>query len=88
MTEILVAIITGGLALVGVIYTNMQSNKRIEQQLQTAQAVTDVKIDNLREEVKKHNDFGSRIPILEEKINQVEGRMHQVEEDLRDLKNV
>ena len=81
MESIIVALISGGLALIGVIFTNAQGNRRIEQQLQTAQAVTDVKIDNLREEVKKHNDFGSRIPVLEE-------RLHQVEEDIKDLKNV
>ena len=81
MESIIVALISGGLALIGVIFTNAQGNRRIEQQLQTAQAVTDVKIDSLREEVKKHNDFGSRIPVLEE-------RLHQVEEDIKDLKNV
>ena len=81
MNEILVAVITGGLALVGVIITNMQSNKRVEAQLQTAQAVTDVKIDNLREEVKKHNDFGSRIPVIEQ-------RLMQVEEEIKELRTV
>lgn len=81
MESILVAIITGGLALIGVIITNMSSNRKIEQQLQTAQAVTDVKIDNLREEVKKHNDFASKIPVIEQ-------RLTQVEEDIKDLRNV
>ena len=81
MESILVAIITGGLALIGVIVTNMSSNRKIEQQLQTAQAVTDVKIDNLREEVKKHNDFASKIPVIEQ-------RLTQVEEDIKDLRNV
>lgn len=81
MNEILVAVITGGLALVGVIITNMQSNKRVEAQLQTAQAVTDVKIDNLREEVKKHNGFGSRIPVIEQ-------RLTQVEDEIKELKSV
>lgn len=81
MNEILVAVITGGLALVGVIITNMQSNKRVEAQLQTAQAVTDVKIDNLREEVKKHNDFGSRIPVIEQ-------RLSQVEDEIKELRSV
>lgn len=81
MESIIVALITGGLALIGVIFTNSQSNRKIEQQLQTAQAVTDVKIDNLREEVKKHNDFANRIPVMEQ-------RLTQVEEDIKDLKNV
>jgi type II secretory pathway pseudopilin PulG len=81
MESIIVAIITGGLALIGVIFSNAQSNRKIEQQLQTAQAVTDVKIDNLREEVKKHNDFACKIPVIEQ-------RLTQVEEDIKDLRNV
>lgn len=81
MESIIVAIISGGLALIGVIFTNAQGNRRIEQQLQTSQAVMDVKLDNLREEVKKHNDFGTRIPVIEQ-------RLTQVEEDIKDLRNV
>lgn len=81
MEEIIVAVITGGLALIGVVFTNAQSGRKIEQQLQTSQAVMDVKIDNLREEVKKHNDFASKIPVMEQRIT-------QVEEDIKDLKNV
>lgn len=81
MESILVALITGGLALIGVIFTNFQSNKKMEQQIVTAQAVTDVKIDSLRQEVAKHNDFGCRIPVIEQRLN-------QVEEEIRDLKTV
>lgn len=81
MEEIIVAVITGGLALIGVVFTNAQSGRKIEQQLQTSQAVMDVKIDNLREEVKKHNDFASKIPVMEQRIT-------QVEEDIKDLKSV
>ena len=81
MESIIVAIISGGLALIGVIFTNAQGNRRIEQKLKTSQAVMDVKLDNLREEVKKHNDFGTRIPVIEQ-------RLTQVEEDIKDLRNV
>ena len=81
MESIAVAIITGGLALIGVIFTNLQSNKKIEQQIVTAQAVTDVKIDALKEEVKKHNDFGNRIPVIEE-------RLHHVEEEIKEIRTV
>ena len=45
MVEIIVAVITGVLTLLGVIITNTQSNKKIEQKLQTAQAVTDCKLE-------------------------------------------
>jgi len=72
MSTIIPAIITGGLALVGVIITNMMSNKKIENQLTTNQAVTDTKLDILTEEVKKHNTFGDRITRLETKVELLE----------------
>ena len=73
MESIVVALITGGLALIGVIITNAQSNRKIEQSLITAQAVTDTKIENLTEEVRKHNSFADRITALEVKVNALEG---------------
>lgn len=72
METIITAVITGGLALVGVIITNLTSNHKIEQQIVTAQAVTDTKIDALTEEVKKHNSFGDRITRLETKVEALE----------------
>lgn len=56
----------------GVIITNMMSNKKIENQLTTNQAVTDTKLDILTEEVKKHNTFGDRITKLETKVEILE----------------
>lgn len=72
MAQIIPALITGGFALVGVIITNMMSNKKIENQLTTNQAVTDTKLDILTEEVKKHNTFGDRITKLETKVEILE----------------
>ena len=79
METIIVALITGGLSLVGVIITNNASNKKVENQLMMAQAVTDTKLENLTAEVKKHNEFGTRIPLLEKDIV-------QMKEDIRQLK--
>ena len=72
MEAIVVALVTGGLSLTGVIVTNMMSNKKIENQLVTAQAVTDAKIVQLTEEVRKHNTFGDRITKLETKVEILE----------------
>lgn len=72
MESIIVALITGGMALVGVVITNISSNRKIEQQLVTAQAVTDAKIENLTEEVRKHNSFADRITTLEVKVANLE----------------
>lgn len=72
MENIVIALITGGLALVGVIITNLASNSKIEQQIVTAQAVTDTKIEQLTDEVRKHNTFGDRITKLEVKVDALE----------------
>jgi TolA-binding protein len=74
------SVIVGVLSLIGVIYTNSQSNKKVEQQILTAQAVTDTKIQNLTDEVKKHNDFASRIPVIEEQIKVMNHRIDDLED--------
>lgn len=68
MTEIVVALITGGLALAGVIISNVISNRQMSAQLEKAQAVTDTQIKELTREVREHNGFAKRMPVVEEKI--------------------
>ena len=79
MESIVTAFITGGLALVGIIITNISSNKQIENKLVTAQAVTDTKIDQLTEEVKKHNNFATRMPVIEKQIEFINTRIDELE---------
>lgn len=71
MEAIIVAIITGGLSLVGVIISNVTSNRRVEANLKTAQAVTDTKIEELTREVREHNNFAKRMPIVENEIQHI-----------------
>jgi hypothetical protein len=68
---IIVALITGGLSLVGVIISNVTSNRRVEANLKTAQAVTDTKIEELTREVREHNNFAKRMPIVENEIQHI-----------------
>jgi len=79
MTEIIVAIITGGLTLVGVIISNTNSNKKIQYQIQTSQAVSETKIDELTREVRAHNNFAQRIPVVEEQIKVINHRIDDLE---------
>ena len=79
METVIVAIITGGLSLLGVIITNMQSNKKIETQLTTNQAVTDTKLENLTREVRLHNNFAQRIPVIEEQLKVANHRIENLE---------
>lgn len=68
MEAIWVSIITGVLSLAGIIITNVAGNRKIEHQLEVSLAVTDTKLENLTEEVRKHNSFATRVPVLEHDI--------------------
>lgn len=71
MTEIIVAIITGGLALLGVIVSNKATANKIQQQIIVNQAVTDTKIEELTREVREHNNFAKRMPVVENEIKHI-----------------
>ena len=79
MEGIVSAVITGVLALAGVIITSISSNKKIEKKLEIAQAVTDCKIDELTREVREHNNFAHRMPVIEEKIKVINHRLENFE---------
>ena len=76
---ILVAIITGGLSLIGVVFSNMSSNKKIETALTTQQAVTDTKLEELTREVRALNNFAQRVPVLEEQMKVANHRIEDLE---------
>ena len=79
MESIIVALITGGLSLVGVFISNIKSNKDIESKLETQQAVTDTKLEELTREVRAHNNFAQRVPVIEEQMKVANHRIEDVE---------
>ena len=81
MTEaITVALITGGLSLIGVIIASIAGNQRTEQKIQVAQAVTDTKIEELTREVRKHNGFAEKMPVIQEQIKVINHRLADLED--------
>ena len=72
METIISSLITGGLALAGVIITCHVTNRKtvndITQKLEISQAVTDTKIEELTREVREHNNFAKRMPVVENEI--------------------
>ena len=69
MNEISVALITGGVTLVGVLISNQKS-----------QAVTETKIEELTREVREHNNFARRVPVVEEQIKVINHRIEDLED--------
>lgn len=79
MAGVVATAITGFLSLCGVIVSNIGSNRKIEHSLETSQAVTDYKIDELTREVREHNNFAQRVPVLEEQIKVINHRIKDLE---------
>lgn len=83
MEQILVALITAGLGLIGVMVTNYFSGKalgdKVQHQLEVNQAVTDTKIEELTREVRAHNNFAQRVPVLEEQVRVANHRISDLE---------
>lgn len=76
---ILVALITGGLSLIGVVITCVATAKKNETAMKVSQAVTDTKIDELTREVRQHNNFAQRMPVVEEQIKVINNRIKDLE---------
>lgn len=83
MIGLIGAIVTGVLSLLGVIITNNNSNRKIENQIQLSQAITDTKLENLTEEVKKHNSFATKIPVLENKVENIEKDLRGIKDEIK-----
>lgn len=76
---IIVALITGGLSLAGVVITCLATAKKTEKATAVAQAVTETKIDELTREVRSHNNFAQRMPVVEEQIKGIHRRITELE---------
>lgn len=76
---LIAAIITGVLSLIGVVISNLAANAKMAKELEKAQAVTDTKIEELTREVREHNNFAKRVPVLEEKAKVADHRISDLE---------
>ena len=80
MTEgIICAIVTGGLSLLGIIYSSNRSASKVDAKLDTQQAVIETKIEELTREVREHNGFAKRMPVVEEQIKVINHRLQDLE---------
>lgn len=75
----IVAIISGVLTLAGTVITVLIGNSKTNESIRVNQAVTDTKLDSLTEEVKKHNNFAQRMPVVEEQIKVINHRIEDLE---------
>ena len=79
MTEIIVAAITVLGSFAGAALAAWSQGRKAQHQIQMAQAVTDTKIEELTREVREHNGFARRMPVVEEQIKVINHRLSDVE---------
>ena len=78
---IIVAIITGGLSLIGVIVSNNRTSQSMDAKLDKQQAIMDTKLEELTREVRMHNNFAQKIPVIEEQIKVANHRIEDLEKE-------
>lgn len=76
---IAVALITGGMSLLGVVISNISTARKTENRIQISQAVTEEHIKELTREVREHNGFARRMPVVEEQIKVINHRIDDLE---------
>lgn len=76
---IIVALITGGLSLVGVVATCLATAKKSEKNQEIAQAVMKTELAELTREVREHNNFAQRMPVVEQEIKTINRRIGELE---------
>ena len=85
--SIIVAFVTAGAAILSNVILSNRNSREIDHKLETHQAVTDAKLEELTREVREHNNFAKRMPVLEEKISVANHRIGNLENDQRQLRH-
>lgn len=75
---ITVALITGGMSLVGVVVTCLATAKKSEKAIEVSQAVMKTEIAELTREVRAHNDFATRVPKLEVEVANIKDTLEDL----------
>lgn len=77
--DIIVALITGLITICTVIISNNKHEGEINAKLDKALAVQETKLEDLTREVREHNNFARRMPVVEEQIKVINHRINDLE---------
>lgn len=79
----IIAIITGLFTIAGTVITVLAGNRKTNENIKINQAVTDTKIEELTREVREHNNFAQRMPVVEEQIKVINHRISDLETEAK-----
>ena len=81
MENIIVSVVTGVCSIIAVIFATAQSSGKLQKQLEISQAVMNAKLESLTNEVRAHNEFARRMPVVEEQIKVANHRIDDLERE-------
>lgn len=81
MEGIIISIVSGVCSIVGVVLASTEASRKLQQQLEISQAVMNTKLESLTDEVRAHNEFARRMPVIEEQIKVINHRLEDLERD-------
>lgn len=79
----IIAIITGVFTIAGTVITVLAGNRKTNEAIKINQAVTDTKLEELTREVREHNNFAQRMPVVEEQIKVINHRINDLEQEAK-----
>ena len=77
--SVVVALVTASAAILSNVILSNRNSREIDHKLETHQAVTDTKLEELTREVREHNNFARRMPVLEEQMKVADHRIENLE---------
>ena len=77
------AVITGAVSLIGTVSAVVATSKKTDENLKINQAVTDTRLEDLTREVREHNNYAKRMPVVEEQIKVINHRLDDLEDALK-----
>lgn len=80
MTSIVVSIITGLFTVIGTIITCVATSRKTHTQMEVNQAIYETKIEELTREVREHNNFAKRMPVVENRLDTIEKKIDRLEQ--------
>lgn len=78
-SAVIAALISGAATILVTIITVISTNAKTRSEITTKLAVQEQKITTMTDEVKRHNDFASRIPVIEERVTSLDHRLTELE---------
>lgn len=79
VTEVIISLISGAVAILSCLISSFVASNKAVSYIEKSQAITDTKLEELTREVRRHNNFAERMPVVEEQVKIINHRLNTLE---------